>query len=59
MKLIIREKGDRRIGIPEEFPLRDSQGLHVIKDRRRLHDRRKEKYGFEDLRVILSKMSSD
>ena len=59
MKLIIREKGNRRIGMPAEYPLTDSRGLDVIKDRRQLYDRRKEKCGLEDLKVILSKMSSD
>jgi len=57
MKLVIREKGNRRLGMPADFPLIDSQGSYVIKDRRRLSDRRKAEYGLEDLMVMLSKMS--
>jgi len=54
--LIIRQKGSRRFDLPVEFPLTDSQGLFVVKDRRRLSDRRKAKHGTDDLKVILSKM---
>lgn len=59
MTLVIRQKGSRRLGLPVEFPLEDGYGLLVIQDRRRLQDRRKAKYGLEDLRVILSKMADD
>jgi hypothetical protein len=45
--------------MPVEFPLEDSQGVIVIQDRRRLSDRRKEIYGIDDLKVILSKMASN
>jgi len=54
---IARKKGDRRFDMPVEFPLEDSQGVIVIQDRRRLPDRRKEIYGIDDLKVILSKMA--
>jgi len=54
---IVRQKGSRRFDIPVEFPLEDSQGVVVIQDRRRLPDRRKEIYGIDDLKVILSKMA--
>jgi hypothetical protein len=57
--LITRQKGSRRLDLPVEFPLEDGQGLLVIQDRRQLQDRRKPKYGIEDLRVILSKMADD
>ena len=57
MNLIIRQRGSRRLDLPVEFPLMDSQGLFVIKDRRRLPDRRKAEYGIDDLKVILSKMA--
>ena len=59
MSLIVRQKGDRRFDLPVEFPLEDKQGVIVIQDRRRLPDRRKEKYGIDDLKVILSKMASN
>jgi len=57
MNLTVRKKGGRRFGLPVEFPLEDSQGVFVIQDRRRLPDRRKEKYGLDDLKVILTKMA--
>ena len=57
MTKIARKKGDRRFDMPVEFPLEDSQGVIVIQDRRRLPDRRKEIYGIDDLKVILSKMA--
>jgi hypothetical protein len=54
---IVRKKGDRRFDMPVEFPLEDSQGVIVIQDRRRLPHRRKEIYGIDDLKVLLSKMA--
>ena len=57
MNMIIRQKGGRRFDLPAEFPLEDRQGVSVIQDRRRLPDRRKEKYGLDDLKVILTKMA--
>jgi hypothetical protein len=59
VKLIARQKGCRRHNIPNEFPLVDSQGIVVINDRRRLRDRRKAKYGLDDLKVILAKMAEN
>ena len=59
MKLVIRQKGSRRMGLPVEFPLTDSQGALVLQDRRKIPDRRKAQRGLEDLKVILSKMSGD
>ena len=44
MTLIVRKKGSRRFDLPVEFPLTDGQGIIVIQDRRRLPDRREEKY---------------
>ena len=55
--MIVRQRGSRRFDLPVEFPLTDSQGLFVVKDRRRLPDRRKAEHGTGDLRVILSKMA--
>jgi hypothetical protein len=57
MNLIVRQKGGRRFGMPVEFPLEDNQGVFVIRDRRRSPDRRRVKYGFDDLKVILTKMT--
>lgn len=59
MKLMIRQKGSRRTGLPVEFPLTDSEGVSVLHDRREIPDRRKTQCGLEDLEVILSKMSGD
>ena len=59
MNLVARQKGGRRFGLPVEFPLEDSMGVYVIQDRRRLPDRRKEKYGLDDLKVILAKMAEN
>jgi len=59
MRLVVRQKGSRRLGLPVEFPLMDNQGLCVIYDRRREPDRRKSKHGIEDLKIILSKMGPD
>jgi hypothetical protein len=56
--MFVRQKGSRRFDMTDEFPLEDSQGVIVIKDRRRLPDRRKEIYDIDDLKVILSKMAS-
>ena len=42
-----------------EFPLTDCGGVYVIRDRRRLPDRRKPVHDLEDLKIILSKMGSD
>ena len=58
LTLIARQNGSRRFDLPVGFPLTDSQGLFVVKDRRRLSDRRKAKPGLDDLKAILSKMGS-
>jgi len=55
--MIARKKGSRRFDMPVEFPLEDGRGVIVIQDRRRLHDRRKDIYGIDDLKVILTKMA--
>jgi len=41
MLITRRQPGDRRWGFPAEFPLVDSEGLHVPIERRRLPNRRK------------------
>ena len=55
--LKVRQKGSRRSNLPVEFPLTDSQELFVVKDRRRLSDRRKAEHGIDDLKAILSKLA--
>ena len=55
--LIARLSGSRRFDQAVEFPLTDSQGLYVVKDRRRLSDRRKAEHGIKDLKAILSKLA--
>ena len=59
MRLVVRQKGSRRMGLPVEFPLTDSDGVHVIEDRRQISDRRMSVHDFNDLKVILSKMGGD
>ena len=59
VKLVVRQKGSRRMGLPVEFPLIDSEGVRVVRDRRRLPDRRKPVHNFDDFKVIVSKMGSD
>jgi hypothetical protein len=57
--MVVRQKGSRRWKLLAEFPLTDSQGVFVIKDRRQLSDRRKVKDDADDLMVILSEMADD
>jgi hypothetical protein len=45
MELVARQADDRRDGSPVEYPLTDSRGLLVDKDRRRYSDRRRIGYG--------------
>ena len=58
MKIITRQKGNRRWDLPHEFPLVDSQGVLVMCDRRRLSDRRKTHGDLENLMAILSRIST-
>jgi hypothetical protein len=41
MTFVERQRGERRWGLPNEFPLTDCYGLIVIHDRRSGKDRRK------------------
>jgi hypothetical protein len=54
---IARQKGSRRFDLPVEFPLTDSEEVCVFRDRRRTADRRKKKYGIDDLKIVLMKMT--
>jgi hypothetical protein len=58
MKIIARQKGNRRWDLPHEFPLVDSQGILVMCDRRKLTDRRKTLGDLDDLIAILSRIST-
>jgi hypothetical protein len=58
MKIITRQKGNRRWDLPHEFPLVDSQGILVMCDRRKLTDRRKTHGDLESLMAILSRIST-
>lgn len=49
VNLIERQKGNRRLEQPVGFPLTDSLEVFVSQDRRRLLDRRREKYDVDDL----------
>ena len=43
-----RNRGERRWGLAADFPLRDSNGITVITERRKLSDRRLENTSLED-----------
>jgi hypothetical protein len=57
MNLVIRHYEGRRSNSPVTFPVVDSEGVIVLRDRRVLANRRKARYGLDDLKVILSKMA--
>jgi hypothetical protein len=59
MALIARKKVSRRFDLTVDFPLTDRHGVLVSQDRRLLSDRRKAKYGLDDLKVILTKMADN
>ena len=51
-----RSKGQRRWGLEQEFPVKDSNGVIVVADRRRLTDRRLDNTSLEDRLMMLSEM---
>jgi hypothetical protein len=55
MELVARQADDRRDDSPVVFPLTDSQGFLVEKDRRRHPDRRRIGYGRVSLSAALYK----
>jgi hypothetical protein len=57
MNLVIRNYESRRSNSPVRLPVVDSEGMIVIRDRRTLPSRRKDRCGLDDLKVILAKMS--
>jgi len=59
MGLVKRQPGERRWGMPVDFPLTDSGGVHVVHDRRRDNDRRKSPASLEDLLILFSQLPSE
>ena len=49
-----RQPGERRWGIPVEFPLTDNEGLVVVRDRRSGMDRRKAIASLEELLILFA-----
>ncbi len=59
MGLVKRQPGERRWGMTAEFPLRDSDGVHVAHERRRDYERRKSPASLEDLLILFSQLPSE
>lgn len=59
MILAVRQKGSRRFDLPAEFPLMDSQGIFVIKNRRQLTDRRMPKNYLDVVKIMLSELTDE
>jgi len=53
------QPGERRWRMTVEFPLTDNEGRHVLHDRRSGFDRRKAIASLEELRIMLSQLSSE
>ena len=51
-----RSKGQRRWGLEQEFPVKDSNGVIVVTDRRQLTDRRLDNTSLEDRLMMFSEM---
>ena len=51
-----RSKGQRRWGLDQEFPVKDSNGVIVVADRRQLTDRRLDKTSLADRLMMFSEM---
>jgi hypothetical protein len=58
MTVIKRQPGDRRWGLPVQFPLTDSEGVPVARERRSGGDRRKSIATLEDLLILFSELPS-
>ncbi len=58
MGIIKRQPGDRRWGMDVEFPMTDSDGVYVLRDRRCGVDRRKARATLEDLLILFSQAPS-
>jgi hypothetical protein len=51
-----RSKGQRRWGLDQEFPVKDSNGIVVVTERRQLTDRRLDNTSLEDRLMMFSEM---
>lgn len=51
-----RSKGERRWEFDSEFPLIDSEGITVIRNRRRCTDRRLDRITLEERQTLFSEM---
>jgi hypothetical protein len=51
-----RSRGQRRWGLEVTFPLVDSNGVTIIRDRRTLPDRRLDNISLDDRLTLLSEM---
>ncbi len=51
-----RSKGQRRWGLDQEFPVKDSKGVVVVTERRQLTDRRLDNTSLEDRLMMFSEM---
>jgi hypothetical protein len=49
-----RNRGERRWGLPTDFPLKDSSGVVVVIERRQLSDRRLENTSLEERLLMFS-----
>ena len=58
MKFIVRGKGNRRWNLPVEFPLVDSDDVLVLRDRRKMPDRRRNELDLKDVGALLRSMSA-
>ena len=56
MRITRRQPGDRRWGLPAEFPLEDSAGVLVAVDRRQRPNRRKSAVTLEEVEILLSQL---
>jgi hypothetical protein len=59
MILTRRQPGDRRWGLPAEFPLVEGTGILVPADRRRPPNRRKANTSPEDMDILLSQLPAN
>lgn len=56
MQAVERQQGSRRLNLPVDFPLVDSEGICVVRCRRRLPDRRRAKPGLEDYSLMIVRL---
>jgi hypothetical protein len=56
MRIIKRQLGDRRLGLPLEFPLVDGDDVLVSRDRRIQQERRRTHITLEEIELLLSQL---